>query len=133
MRFHRKSTRRALRHLRSDYDIQHVTAARHRLDQAAILITKLLAQLSDALHERVIAHAHIGPHGLEKLLLGREPPDVLYEVAQHLERLEAQVDLLIAAPQTSARKIEHKAVKPQDRADGIVQSALQRGLSSVDR
>jgi hypothetical protein len=111
---------RGLRRLRRHRGVEEITTARHCLDQAAIDVAELLAQFADALHKRVIAHADIGPHGLEKLWLGDEQPSVLRKIAQHLERLGPQVDFLIAGAQTSACQIERKAVKPQHR---VVHSA----------
>src|SRR5262249_22010818 len=124
---------RGLRHLRQYCGVEQITAAGHSLDQLSIIIAELLAQFTDALHKRIIAHADVGPHSIEKLLLGHEPPDILREVAQHLERLGPQVDHLIAEAQASTRQIERKAVKPQNRRATWSIQRLQRAKSSVDR
>ncbi len=124
-RFHCKSIRQALRRLCPHRGVQQIAAARHRLDQAAVVVAELMAQFPNALHERVIGHRHVWPHRLIEFLLGHEPPGVLCEVAQHLERLGPQVDLLIARTQASSRQIEHEAVELQNSVDDMVHSPLR--------
>jgi hypothetical protein len=84
-------------------DVEQITPASRRPDQAVVVVAELLAQFPDALKERVIAYGDVGPRGFEKLLFGHEPPGMLNKIAEYLERLGAQVDLLIADAQTSAR------------------------------
>ena len=64
------------------------------------------ANLADADLEGGIADEHVGPDGIEQLLLGDEPPRVLHEIAQHVERPGCQRNVLAVASQAGVREIE---------------------------
>ena len=60
-----------------------VSSAWHGLDQTALCIAKLIAELSDALHKRIVRHEDIRPHRFDKLIFRDKPPCILGEVAQY--------------------------------------------------
>ncbi len=78
-----------------------------------------------------IGHGNVGPYGLVQLLLGNQPPGILGEVAQYIERLGPQRDILVACAQASARQIEREAVKPQNLMDDLVHLALVVGEITI--
>jgi hypothetical protein len=83
-------------------------------------VAELLAQLPDALHERLIGHGHVRPHGVEEFLLRYQAPSVECEVGEHPEGLGRQVDLLAARARAAALQIEDEAVKSNKFLNGLV-------------
>jgi hypothetical protein len=101
---HNRRRERRNRH----FGIQQIAAASQRSYETAGIVAELLAQFVDALNERVIRYGNTGPHRLVKLLLWHEPAGVFGEVAKNLERLGAQVDIVVAGAQKSPRQIKRK-------------------------
>ncbi|MCP1911003.1 hypothetical protein J2R96_003483 [Bradyrhizobium elkanii] len=65
--------------------IEAIAAARHRLDDAVVIIAQLQAQLADALDERVVGNRDVTPDRLVQILLGCQPPGIAGEIAEHRE------------------------------------------------
>ena len=94
-----------------------------------LFVAELFAQLPDALHKRVIGHGNVRPDGLIELLLRYEPSRVRHKVAQHLERLGRQFNILLADAQASTRQIERETVKPQNTMHDLIHADALRGAS----
>jgi hypothetical protein len=77
-------------------DIEQIAATGNRPDHHAVNIAELLAQLANALHQRIVGNCHVAPNGIVKLLLGDETPGILGEMAQEMERLRPQIEVASA-------------------------------------
>ena len=84
-----------------EWRIEDEASPCHRLQQLTVVVSQRLANLADALGQRVIGDERVRPDGSKQIVLGDQPPVVFVEVDQYLKRLGSQPDLAPAAQQAS--------------------------------
>jgi hypothetical protein len=124
------------RFLPGDGRVEQIAVPRHGPDHLSALVAKRLPDIADAARDGFIRHDHVGPDGLDQLLLGDRAPGVVDQVAQHLEALAPQLDRALAPVQGQAVEIEKVGAESQfhpDKAPGRLTPCNFRPNSSSFR
>jgi len=103
-----------------DVGIEKVTSPGDCLDQAVLVVGKCVAQLTDALHERIVRYNDVVPDGLLKLLLLDKTAGALSQMAQYLEGFGPQFEFAAIQTQATASQVQHKAIELKYSRDGLV-------------
>ena len=69
------------------------------------------ANLDETLHEGVVGHGHLAPHGVEHLLLGDQLAGTADEMRQHIEGLGAKPYFLAVAKERLAIEVDRDVPK----------------------
>jgi hypothetical protein len=110
-----------------------IASAMHRLDDARGLrvLAQSRADFAQVHLQDAVAHADVGPEGVEQLFLGDQPPRVLGQVAKHGKRLRLEPARPAPPPESLVGEVE---AKRREHDDGLYQgshtSALGRSPSS---
>jgi len=84
-------------------------------DDAVIAVAECLTDILDALDQRVVGAGGAAPDRFEQLLLGDESACVLDQVAEDVEGLRPQLDLLAVPKDGAARPVEDERIELQYR------------------
>ena len=90
-----------------------VAAPVNRLNVARIpgVVAKGLTKLGNPNLEHGFGHRSLWPDLVEQLFFRRQPPPIPHQVAQDVERLRFELDLLLTAPYTLVRLVQTKRAK----------------------
>ena len=77
--------------------VEDETPARHGLQELVVVVAQRVANLADALRQRVIGHERVGPHSPKQIFFGDEGPLMFVEVQQYLKRFGSEPDFLATA------------------------------------
>lgn len=86
--------------------VEDETSPRHGLQELVLVVTQRVANLADALRQRVIGHERVGPHGPKQIFFGYEGPLMFVEIEQYLKRFGSEPDFLATAQETRPLEAE---------------------------
>ena len=84
---------------------KEVAATRHGLDDTAFLVVQGVPDISDALYQCVIGDEETRPDSPHQLVLADHPPPILDEMAQDIEGLRPQFDVLVPTAQRASLQV----------------------------
>src|SRR5439155_17935030 len=70
-----------------------------------------MANIFQALRQRIIGHCRLAPDSMNQFILADKPPIVFDQILQDFKRLGAQLDLFRTTQKTATRQVEPELVK----------------------
>jgi hypothetical protein len=77
----------------------------NRFDDLLRLISERMANVFQALHQRIIRYCRVRPHRLDQFILPNQSSIVFYEVLQDLKRLRTEFYFVLTPPQTTSGQV----------------------------
>ena len=93
---------------------EKVAAAWHGLDDPVIFVAQGMAYVPDALDQGIVGDEDTRPDCLDELVLADHPARILGKIAQDVEGLGPQLDLLVSPPQRASLQVQRVNVETHD-------------------